>query len=123
MTEIKNRADGSVSLVGALKNPRYEVIPLSGVAERILKSIPKEVELTVTASPTKGLGPTMELTELLTGEGYRVVPHLSARLISDDSHLKDISCRLHEAGGEKTCSLSPETPRNLPASSPGLWSF
>ena len=62
MTEMKNRQDRSVSLTAALERPRYEVIPLPGVAERVLKHIPKEVELTVTASPTKGLSPTVELT-------------------------------------------------------------
>ena len=57
MTEMKNRYDRSVSLAAALEKPRYEVIPLPGVAERVLEHIPREVELTVTASPTKGLGP------------------------------------------------------------------
>lgn len=111
MTEMKNRSDRSVSLAGALEHPRYEVIPLPGVAERILKHIPKEVELTVTASPTKGLGPTVELTERLTGEGYRVVPHLSARLISDDSHLKDIACRLHETGVKDVFTIAGDAPK------------
>ena len=110
MTEMKNRSDRSVSLAGALERPRYEVIPLPGVAERILKHIPKEVELTVTASPTKGLGPTVDLTERLTVEGYRTVPHLSARLISDDSHLKDISCRLHEAGVKDVFAIAGDAP-------------
>lgn len=111
MTEMKNRYDRSVSLTGALEHPRYEVIPLSGVAERVLKYIPKEVELTVTASPTKGLGPTVDLTERLTGEGYRVVPHLSARLISDDSHLKDIACRLHEVGVKDVFAIAGDAPK------------
>ncbi|CAN5699871.1 methylenetetrahydrofolate reductase [soil metagenome] len=111
MTEMKHRHDRSVSLAGALERPRYEVIPLPGVAERILKHIPREVELTVTASPTKGLGPTVDLTELLMGEGYRVAPHLSARLISDDSHLKDIACRLHEAGVKDVFAIAGDAPK------------
>ncbi len=111
MTEMKNRSDRSVSLTAALERPRYEVIPLPGVAERVLKHIPKEVELTVTASPTKGLGPTVDLTERLTGEGYRVIPHLSARLISNDSHLKDIACRLHEAGVKDVFAIAGDAPK------------
>ncbi len=111
MTEMKNRYDRSVSLATALEKPRYEVIPLPDVAERVLEHIPREVELTVTASPTKGLGPTVDLTERLTMEGYRTVPHLSARLISDGSHLKDIACRLHEAGVKDVFAIAGDAPK------------
>ena len=35
--------------------------------------------VTVTASPVKGLEPTVDLAERLAARGYRVVPHLAAR--------------------------------------------
>ena len=54
--------------------------------------------VTVTASPVKGLDPTLALTERLAAHGYRVVPHLSARLVSDDAHLADIVSRLTACG-------------------------
>ncbi len=54
--------------------------------------------MTVTASPAKGLDPTLDLTERLAGRGYRVVPHLSARLVRDDTHLADIVARLTACG-------------------------
>ena len=52
----------------------------------------------ITASPAKGLEPTLALTERLTGHGYRAVPHLSARLVRDPAHLADIVARLTAAG-------------------------
>jgi methylenetetrahydrofolate reductase (NADPH) len=54
--------------------------------------------VTVTASPAKGLDATLDLTEVLTGRGYQVVPHLSARLVRDDAHLADIAARLIACG-------------------------
>jgi methylenetetrahydrofolate reductase (NADH) len=52
----------------------------------------------VTASPARGLEATLGVTERLAAEGYRVVPHLSARLVRDASHLAEIVARLDGAG-------------------------
>jgi methylenetetrahydrofolate reductase (NADPH) len=82
----------------ALRRPRYEVIPLRGAEEQAVEHVPKEVKLTVTASPKKGLESTFELAERLTKQGYEVAPHLSARLVRDEAHLKDILQRLRESG-------------------------
>ena len=85
-------------LVQALRQPRYEVIPLKDTEEQVLEHIPKEAKLTVTASPQKGMEDTLRLAEQLTSQGYHVAPHLSARLIEDNAHLDEILQRLHEAG-------------------------
>jgi methylenetetrahydrofolate reductase (NADPH) len=54
--------------------------------------------VTVTASPVKGLDPTIDLTERLAARGYRVVPHLAARSVADDAHLDRIVARLKASG-------------------------
>ena len=40
-----------------LRRSRYEVIPLAGAEEQVLEHVPRDVTLTVTASPVKGLEP------------------------------------------------------------------
>jgi methylenetetrahydrofolate reductase (NADH) len=60
--------------------------------------VPREVTITVTASPARGLEATLGVTERLVAEGYQVVPHLSARLVRDAVHLDEIVDRLHAAG-------------------------
>ncbi len=60
--------------------------------------MPRELTVTVTASPAKGLEPTLDLTERLVARGYRTVPHLSARLVRDEAHLTDIVARLRAIG-------------------------
>ncbi|MEU8974368.1 5,10-methylenetetrahydrofolate reductase [Streptomyces monashensis] len=77
---------------------RYEVLPARATEEKVLAHVPRDVVVTVTASPVKGLEPTLALTERLAAHGYRVVPHLPARLLRDDAHLKDVAERLRTAG-------------------------
>ena len=81
-----------------LQRPRYEVFPAKSTEETVLEWVPTDLTVTVTASPAKGLDPTLDLTERLTARGYRVVPHLSARLVRDDAHLADIVARLTACG-------------------------
>ncbi|MFJ9118750.1 5,10-methylenetetrahydrofolate reductase [Streptomyces sp. NPDC102394] len=81
-----------------LEHVRYEVLPAAATEEKVLAHVPREVVVTVTASPVKGLEPTLELTGRLAAHGYRVVPHVPARLLRDDVHLKEVVTRLREAG-------------------------
>lgn len=81
-----------------LRRARYEVLPTASAEEAVLESVPRDVVITVTASPTKGLEPTLALTERLSAEGFGVVPHLSARLVRDSGHLAEIVARLTAIG-------------------------
>jgi methylenetetrahydrofolate reductase (NADPH) len=90
--------DAQPVVTDALRRPRYEVIPLQGVEDQVIEHVPKDVKVTVTASPTKGIESTLELAERLSEQGYESVPHLSARLIRDDAHLKEIIGRLRASG-------------------------
>jgi len=88
---------GRRALVGALRRPRYEVLPLARAAEAVVACVPREVTITVTASPARGMEATLALAERLVGEGYTVVPHLSARLVRDRAHLAELLGRLAAA--------------------------
>jgi methylenetetrahydrofolate reductase (NADPH) len=81
----------------ALEHARYEVLPLDGIVDDVVASVPRSVKVTVTASPAKGLEPTLEVAEQLAARGYAVVPHLSARLVRDKQHLQQVLRRLHAA--------------------------
>jgi methylenetetrahydrofolate reductase (NADPH) len=92
------RAAEAEAVVEALRRPRYEVLPLDDAVERVAEHVPKDVTVTVTASPTKGLARTLDVAERLAAGGHRVVPHLSARLIADEAHLKEVVQRLTDCG-------------------------
>ena len=74
------------------------MIPLAGVEEKVLEHVPHDVTITVTASPVKGIEPTLELSTRLAEEGYPVVPHLSARLVRDRAHLAELIAQFSELG-------------------------
>ncbi|MFI6491142.1 5,10-methylenetetrahydrofolate reductase [Streptomyces sp. NPDC050564] len=81
-----------------LEHVRYEVLPAKATEDKVLAHVPRDVVVTVTASPAKGLEPTLDLAARLAVHGFRVVPHVPARLLRDDAHLKDVVDRLLEAG-------------------------
>jgi methylenetetrahydrofolate reductase (NADPH) len=81
-----------------LRQARYEILPTRSAEQAVLESVPMDVPVTVTASPTKGIEQTIELAERLASHGYQVVPHLSARLVRDGGHLAEIVARLRAIG-------------------------
>ena len=85
---------GDGVLADLLSRPRYEVVPLGGIEEDVVANVPKDIKLTVTASPKRGLDATLDVTAKLAKRGFRVVPHVSARQVVDDAHLESILERL-----------------------------
>lgn len=88
------------TLSGFLRHPRYEVMPTANAEAQVLEYVPKDVTITVTASPGRGLGATLDLTVRLAGHGYRTVPHLAARMIRDRAELSLIVGELKASGVE-----------------------
>ena len=93
-----SRGATSPAVAELLRSARYEVIPTASIEDKVLASVPRDVPVTVTASPTKGLSATLDLAESLARHGYTVVPHLSARLVRDKVELADIVTRLRAIG-------------------------
>ena len=85
-------------LAELLSGPRYEVIPARGTEQAVVDWVPSRATVTVTASPVKGLEPTIELAGKLAARGYRVVPHLAARSVESQAHLESIVARLKDSG-------------------------
>jgi methylenetetrahydrofolate reductase (NADPH) len=88
----------AAALAEQLRNSRFEVLPLDGIEDEVRAHLPRDAKVTVTASPRKGLEATLDLSERLSRAGYRVVPHLSARLVRDREHLEEVLARLRDAG-------------------------
>jgi methylenetetrahydrofolate reductase (NADPH) len=74
------------------------VIPLDGVEQEVLRHVPPERTVTITSSPTRGVEATLAVAERLTGHGYRVVPHLAARLIAGRAQLTEVLARIEALG-------------------------
>jgi methylenetetrahydrofolate reductase (NADPH) len=95
---MRNVKSGRDVVQATLRSARYEVLPTAKIEAAVVDSVPRDVTLTVTASPAKGIGATLDLTERLIEHGYPVVPHLAARMISGPGELEAIVARLKELG-------------------------
>lgn len=87
----------SAALARVLADPTFELIPLKNVREQAA-ALPRGAEVSVTASPGKGIEATVELAIELEATGLRAIPHLSARMIRDRAHLAALLDRLEGAG-------------------------
>jgi methylenetetrahydrofolate reductase (NADPH) len=94
----KVKATAAATMVRLLQNARYEVLPTPSIEDTVLAHLGTDQTVTVTASPGKGLEATLDLTERLTRHGYRVVPHLAARMVRDRAELEEITARLTSQG-------------------------
>jgi methylenetetrahydrofolate reductase (NADPH) len=91
---MRNKLSTTETLVRLLGNARYEVLPAPAAEEKVLAHVPREVTVTVTASPRRGLEATLDLAERLATQGYAVVPHLAARMVGGRTELTEICERL-----------------------------
>ena len=88
---------GPVTLAALLRRPRYEIFPTDGIDEAVARHVPKDVTITVTASPRRGLPATVQLAIRLARLGYTAIPHISARLIRDRADLGQLLDALRSA--------------------------
>jgi methylenetetrahydrofolate reductase (NADPH) len=80
-----------------LHEPRYEVIPVKAIEQKVA-TLPYGATVTVTASPQQGLDRTIDVSGSLAARGFRVVPHLAARMVAGRGHLERLVERLDGAG-------------------------
>lgn len=85
------------AIAGALEHATFELIPLKNVHDQSA-FLPSGATVSVTASPAKGLEATVELAATLEGRGFRTIPHLSARMVRDRAHLRELLARLADLG-------------------------
>jgi methylenetetrahydrofolate reductase (NADPH) len=84
-----------IALRGVLADPIFELLPLKNLADQV-PHLPPGARVSVTASPAKGIDATVDWAARLQADGFRAIPHLSARMIADRSTLAGL---LERAGG------------------------
>ena len=82
-----------------LQKSYMEIIPVPGIEDK-LDSLPSDMYLAVTCSPTKGVDETLELSEKLIERGFKVTPHIASKCVSGERHLEAIIKKLDELGIE-----------------------
>ena len=87
----------AAALRGVLSDPIYELLPLKSIADQV-PALPAGARVSVTASPAKGMDATLDWAARLAADGFRAIPHLSARMIASRSELARLLDRARLAG-------------------------
>jgi methylenetetrahydrofolate reductase (NADPH) len=88
------------ALARVLSSPTFELVPLKNALD-VADHLPARATVSVTASPAKGIEATVALCEALQARGFRAVPHLSARMVRDRAHLRELIAWLEGAGVDR----------------------
>lgn len=84
-----------------INNMGYEVIPFKNAVADTVKYIPLDMPISVTATQDRGVETTIEAAIHLANKGYQVTPHVPARIVVNQSKIKDITKRLKEKNIKK----------------------
>lgn len=98
VSETLGSAQTRRALAAMLQSPRFEVIPLPGVVDDVVAHLPPGATVTVTSSPAKGPGVTVEVAAELAARGFHAVPHLAATQYAGQDELTAALERLRDAG-------------------------
>ena len=95
-----NNATNMKIPAGLLDQAYLEVIPTPSILERLVH-IPRHCFVGISCSPKHGIEPTLALVESLRElpdeRQLKVIPHISARMVRDKGHLREILARLGAA--------------------------
>jgi methylenetetrahydrofolate reductase (NADPH) len=84
------------ALLAVLADPIFELLPLKSLPDQVAH-LPVGARVSVTASPTKGSDATIDWAARLQADGFRAIPHLSARMIPDHATLGGLLDRARQA--------------------------
>ena len=84
-----------LALLDAVRESYLEIFPTATIESKLDVLAPASY-IAVTCSPTKGVDETLDMSERLADRGFRVVPHIAARMVRDRQHLREIISRINK---------------------------
>ncbi len=83
------------ALLDAVRKSYMEIFPTPTIESKIDILEPGSY-IAVTCSPSKGVEETLDMSERLADRGFRVIPHIAARMVRDKAHLRKIIGRINK---------------------------
>ncbi|MGI9223161.1 MAG: methylenetetrahydrofolate reductase [Woeseiaceae bacterium] len=83
------------ALLKTVEEAYMEIFPTPTIESKLDVLEPNSY-VAVTCSPTKGVDVTLDMVERLAHLGFKVVPHIAAKMVKDDTHLREILKRLDD---------------------------
>jgi methylenetetrahydrofolate reductase (NADPH) len=98
LTRRRTLSEGDrAALREVLADPIFELLPLKSIADQV-PHLPAGARVSVTASPAKGIDATLDWASRLQADGFRAIPHISARMIASRDVLAALLARARSAG-------------------------
>ena len=82
-------------LAHTVREAYMEIFPTDSIESRLDVLEPGSY-VAVTCSPTRGVDVTLDMAERLALRGFKVVPHVAAKMVRNRQHLQDIVARLND---------------------------
>lgn len=99
----------SPSIAALVADLHYEIVPMASI-EQAIDDLPPNANVSVTCSPVKGIPATAEYTERLVREGFRVVPHLAARMVESPEQAVELARWARELGLDEAYVIAGDAP-------------
>lgn len=80
-----------------VESATIELIPMKSL-EAAIAALRPASRVSITCSPARTIEATLDAAERLVALGHRVTPHLSARMVQSDGHLRELVARIDEIG-------------------------
>lgn len=87
----------SPTMRAIIERATIELIPMKSL-DGAVRALRPASRISMTCSPAKSIEATLDETERLLALGHTVTPHISARMIRSDEHLREIADRLEALG-------------------------
>ena len=94
LKKLKSDAERQ-ALLHTVKEAYMEIFPTPSIESKLDLLEPNSY-IAVTCSPSKGVELTLDMVERLAQRGFKLVPHIAARMVKDDAHLREILKRLDD---------------------------
>lgn len=94
VTQLKSDAERQ-ALLETVEEAYMEIFPTPTIESKLDVLEPNSY-VAVTCSPSKGVDVTLDMVERLAHKGFKVVPHIAAKMVKDDAHLREILKRLDD---------------------------
>ena len=83
------------TLAESVRQAYMEIFPTPTIESK-LDVLEPESYIAITCSPSKGVDATLEMSARLAQRGFKIVPHIAAKMVKDEAHLREIMARLDD---------------------------
>jgi len=94
MKKLKSETE-RLALTHSVHEAYMEIFPTDSV-ESDLAVLEPGAFVAVTCSPSKGVDETLDMAARIAARGFKVVPHVAAKMVKNETHLREIMARLDD---------------------------